>query len=58
MLNAVLSNWGTIVVLLAVAAIVAAIAVKLIRDRKKGRSACSCGTGCSQCPSHNICHKN
>ncbi len=58
MLSAILSNWGTILVALVVALIAISIAFKLIRDKKKGKSACSCGMDCGQCPSHNMCHKN
>ena len=36
--------------------IVAAIVIKMIRDKKAGKSACGCGSGCSGCASSNICH--
>ncbi|MFR8079165.1 MAG: FeoB-associated Cys-rich membrane protein [Christensenellales bacterium] len=47
---------GTILVGLAVLAIVAAAVVKLYRDRRKGQS--SCGCGCDHCASSGICHKH
>lgn len=36
--------------------IVASIVVKMIRDKKAGRSSCGCGGGCSGCAGSNICH--
>lgn len=49
---------GTILVGLAVLAIVAAAVVKLYRDRRKGQSSCGCGCGCDHCASSGICHKH
>ena len=45
-------NWGTILVLLIVAAIVAAVLRSVLKDKKEGRS--SCGGDCSSCGSK--CH--
>lgn len=47
-------NIGTIVVLLIVIALVAAVVTKMIKDKKSGKSACGCncsecGCGCSHC---------
>ena len=36
--------------------IVASIVVKMIRDKKAGRSSCGCGGGCSGCAGSIICH--
>lgn len=47
MLGFITENIGTIVVLLAVTGIVAAIVIKMIKDKKKGKSACGCD--CSKC---------
>ncbi|MBQ9557381.1 MAG: FeoB-associated Cys-rich membrane protein [Clostridia bacterium] len=47
-------NIGTIIVLAVLAAIVALIIVKLIADKKKGKSA-SCGCGCEACAMHDAC---
>ena len=47
-------NLPTILVLLAVVAIVGAIVGKMIRDKKKGKSSCSCG--CGGCPMSGTCH--
>lgn len=49
------NNWGTILVILVLAVIVALIAAKLVRDKKKGKT--SCGCGCENCPSKGMCHK-
>lgn len=47
-------NMGTIVVFLIVAAVIALIIFKLIRDRKNGKS--SCGCGCESCANSKLCH--
>ena len=47
-------NLGTIVVSLVLIAIVALIVVKMIRDKKKGKS--SCGCGCANCAMRGSCH--
>lgn len=49
------ANIGTIAVLLALAFVLALIAFKMIRDKKKGKS--SCGCGCSTCPMSEKCHE-
>ena len=49
MFSFIADNIGTIVIGLLVAGIVAAIIVKLVRDKRKGKCAgCSCG--CAGCP--------
>ncbi|MCE5235407.1 MAG: FeoB-associated Cys-rich membrane protein [Clostridiaceae bacterium] len=50
------ANWGSLLVGLAVAAIVAAVAIKMIRDKKNHKSGCACG--CEGCPRAEICHKS
>ena len=45
-------NWGNILVLAVVAAVVA-VAVRNVYKRKK---AGGCGCGCSDCPSKGMCH--
>ena len=47
-------NWGTILVLAAVAAVVAWIVAGMVKKRKKGVSACGCG--CANCPMSGQCH--
>lgn len=47
-------NAGTILIALALAAIVAAIIAKKVRNRKTGASACGCG--CVNCAMSGICH--
>ncbi|MDD2956512.1 MAG: FeoB-associated Cys-rich membrane protein [Oscillospiraceae bacterium] len=54
MLNFVLENWGTIAVALVLAATVALVLFRLIRNHRQGRS--SCGCGCSSCPMNGKCH--
>ena len=48
-------HWGTILVLLALVCVVAAIVRKLIRDKKKGIGAC--GNRCGGCPMNGACHR-
>ena len=45
---------GTIAVGAAVACMLAALAVKLIRDKKNGKSGCACG--CGGCAMRDTCH--
>ena len=49
------NNIGTMIVLAAVTVIVAAIVVKMVRDRRRGKS--SCGCGCESCALRGECHK-
>lgn len=48
-------NLGTIVVALRLLAVVTAIIVSMIRDKKKGKS--SCGCDCAHCGCCGSCHK-
>lgn len=48
-------NLGTIVIGLAVLAVVAFIVWKMAKDKKNGRS--SCGCGCANCAMRGQCHK-
>lgn len=54
MLQWITENAPTLVVGAVVLAIVAAIAVKLIKDAKNHNS--SCGCGCKGCPNSGMCH--
>lgn len=54
MLQFLSGNWGTILVLAVVAAIVAVVVRGMVRRKKAGKSGCGCG--CSGCPSKGICH--
>jgi len=48
-------NAGTILVSIALLGMVAAIVMKLRRDRKQGKS--SCGCQCGSCPMAGACHR-
>ena len=48
-------NAGTIVISLALIALVTWIVIRLWKDRKKGKSSCGCNCGC--CPMAGSCHK-
>lgn len=54
MLEFLQQNWGTIVVVAVIAAIVCAVVVCRIRARKQGKSTCGCG--CEQCAMSGMCH--
>ena len=49
------ANWGTILVLLIVAAVVFLAVRSLVKDKKAGRS--SCGAGCAHCAMQGKCHR-
>ncbi len=48
-------NWQTFVVLAIVVIIFAAIVIKGIKNKKEGKSSCSCG--CSSCANKDYCHE-
>ena len=48
------ANIGTVAVSLILLAVLALVAVKMIKNKKKGIS--SCGCGCSTCPYSGKCH--
>lgn len=54
MLNWLAENIGTIIISAALIAVVAAVIIGMLRDRKKGKSACGCG--CSHCAMSGSCH--
>ncbi|MBR5539129.1 MAG: FeoB-associated Cys-rich membrane protein [Clostridia bacterium] len=47
-------NAATIIVAAIVAAVVGLIVAKMIRDKKTGKTSCSCG--CGGCPMSESCH--
>ena len=55
MLSFLLANLSTIVIAAVLLLVVVLIVLKLVRDRKNGKT--SCGCGCENCPSHHMCHK-
>ena len=50
-------NPGTFAVLAVLIIIVGLIFYKMIKDRKSGKSSCSCGGSCSGCGMAGSCHK-
>ncbi|MDD5927816.1 MAG: FeoB-associated Cys-rich membrane protein [Firmicutes bacterium] len=50
----IFENMGTIVIGAILAAVVAAVIVHMVRNKKRGRS--SCGCGCSGCAMNGSCH--
>lgn len=56
MLSWLSMNLATIIVFLVVALVVGLVVFKMVRDKKKGKSSCSCG--CGGCPLKDSCHSN
>ena len=48
-------NIGTILTAAVLLVLVGGVLIKLIRDKKHGKSACGCSCGC--CPMSGACHK-
>ena len=55
MIEWISANAGTLIVLAVLLILVALAVVKMIRDRKQGKSTCS--MGCGGCPMSGTCHK-
>lgn len=55
MFNWLIENLATIIVSLILAGIIAAVIMKLIKNKKNGKS--SCGCGCKGCSMRGKCHK-
>ncbi len=49
-----IQNIGTIIIAVIVFGVAGLIIAKYFRDKKKGKSTCSCG--CADCPMKNKCH--
>ena len=47
---------GNFIIILVLAAIVSMIVIKMVKDKKAGKS--SCGCGCASCALNGKCHKN
>ncbi len=56
MLSWLFANLATIVVALVLAVVVGAIVVRMVNNKKKGKSSCGCGCGCSGCAMKDACH--
>ena len=56
MMNWIANNIATILISLGLLIIVFAIIVKLVKDKKKGKS--SCGCNCAHCAMAGSCHNN
>ncbi len=55
MLTWLAANAATIMICVILAVIVVAIIMKLIRDKRAGKS--SCGCGCANCGMQGMCHE-
>jgi hypothetical protein len=47
---------STVIISVILAAVLAIIVVKLIKNKRAGKSSCGCGCGCSGCAMKDICH--
>ena len=56
MLSWLSANLATIIVFFVVALVVGLIIIKMVKDKKAGKSSCSCG--CGGCPMKDSCHSN
>lgn len=54
MLTWIAENIATVIICLVLAVIVAAVILKPVKDKKKGKS--SCGCGCANCAMAGSCH--
>lgn len=50
-------NLSTILIAAVLVFIVGAIVIKLVKDKRKGKSV-GCNCGCKGCPSSSMCHKS
>lgn len=55
MLSFLLNNLGTILIFTLLLAIVGTVIYKMIGNKKKGKTSCSCG--CAGCSMSEVCHK-
>ena len=54
MITWLIENTATIIICAVLIAVVAAIIIGMIKNKKKGKSACGCG--CADCPMRSACH--
>jgi hypothetical protein len=47
---------GTALVLIILALIIGLIVFSMVKDKKQGKSSCSCGGSCGCCPNSAACH--
>ena len=56
MLTWMSNNIATIIICLVLVAVVAAIIIHMVKEKKQGKS--SCGSGCASCPMAGKCHSH
>ncbi len=56
MLDWIIENGATIAVSAVLIAVVGIIVFKMIKDKKAGKSGCSCG--CGNCAMKDVCHSD
>ena len=55
MLEWLINNMASLLIIVVLAVIIAAIIIKMISDKKSGKSGCGCG--CEHCAMKGECHK-
>ena len=55
MIECLSNNYPTIIIFAVLVAVIALIIVKMVKDKKKGKSACGCN--CDSCPMGGSCHQ-
>lgn len=55
MLEFLSENTATIVVFIILALIMFLVIRKMVKDKRAGRSSCSCGAKCGCCPNSELC---
>ncbi|MBO5374364.1 MAG: FeoB-associated Cys-rich membrane protein [Clostridia bacterium] len=56
MLEFLANNIGTIAISILLLGVVAGIIIRLVKNKRQGKT--SCGCGCSNCAMSDICHKD
>ncbi|MCI8387181.1 MAG: FeoB-associated Cys-rich membrane protein [Clostridiales bacterium] len=56
MLTWIVNNIATIIICAVLAVIVAAVVIKMVKDKRAGKSGCGCG--CGSCPMSSSCHSS
>ena len=57
MVRWIVDNIATIIILAILILAVGAIIRNMIKNKKSGKSSCSCGSSCGGCPVGESCHK-
>lgn len=56
MLEFIMQNLATIIIAIVLLAVVALITVRMVSNKKKGKSSCNCSSSCGGCSMAGVCH--